>query len=525
MTTRVSYNGIPEPAEWPPRTQNRSSYQPMRVPYLESPPAVIPIDVGRQLFVDEFLVEESSLARVFQQPVKYPGNPVLFPQTEYERNAKLPPTTIPKCGGLWYDPHDRLFKMWYMASYLGAMAYATSQDGVHWERPALDVVPGSNLILPPDLHPDSGTVWLDHDSPDPAQRFKMLVREPNPPHAGYFPGLLLTSPDGIHWSKPVPTGPMDDRSTMFYNPFRKKWVQSIRRWFRPYGRMRDYWEASDFYESGRWADNATIPWVGADCMDEGGETPAQLYNLDAAPYESLLLGFFQIHKGPPNHIGEATGMPKLTELVLATSRDGFHWHRPDRRAFIGARREEGSWEYGYVESTGGLCLVVGDELWFYYSAYAGDATRLDKDWRINGMYGNGATGLAKLRRDGFAAMQAKHPGANLTTRPLRFQGDRLFVNANTVGAELRVEVLGTDNKPLAQLGKAECRPFVGNSTCAEIRWEGEAGLAPWRGQPVKLRFHLDRGELYSFWVTDSPRGASHGYMAAGGPGFSGSRDE
>jgi hypothetical protein len=497
----------------------------MRVPYLEAPPAVIPIDVGRQLFVDEFLLESRSLTRVFHHPVKYPGNPVFFPQTRWECNPELPPATVPKCGGLWYDDRDRHFKMWYMASYLGHLAYAISDDGLRWQRPALDVVPGTNLVLPTDLHPDSGTVWLDHESPDAGQRFKMLLREPDPPGNGYLPGLLMTSPDGLRWSRPAPTGPMGDRSTMFYNPFRRKWVHSVRRWFDPYGRCRDYWEGDDFLAAGRWGDNETIPWVGADCMDEGGGSPAQLYNLDAVAYESIMLGFFQILKGPPNHIGESAGLPKLTELVLATSRDGFHWHRPDRTAFIGARRDPGSWEYGYVESTGGICLIVGDELWFYYSAYAGDPTRLSKDWRTNGTYANGAVGLAKLRRDGFASLQARHAGAQATTRLVTFQGCHLFVNANTAGTELRVECLDERNEVLPGCTAALCRGFRGNATAAEVGWQDEQALAALRGRPVKFRFHLDRGELYAFWVTDSPRGASHGYLAAGGPGLAGSRDE
>ena len=426
---------------------------------------------------------------------------------------------------VWYDERDRLFKMWYMASYLGSMAYATSEDGINWKRPMLDIVPGTNLILPPDLHPDSGTVWLDRDTTDESQRFKMMLREPNPLEKSYFPGLMMTSPDGIHWSKPVPTGPMDDRSTIFYNPFRRKWVQSIRRWVNSNGRCRFYWDAEDFFESGNWKDGQPPYWVGADCMDLGVDSIPQLYNLDAVAYESLMLGFFQILKGPPNHIGEAVGMPKLTELVLATSRDGFHWHRPDRRPFIGARREPGSWEYGYVESTGGLCLLVGDELWFYYSAYAGDPNRIAKDWRISGMYGNGAVGLAKLRRDGFVSMQARHAGASLTTRPLLFSGERLFVNASTSGAELTVECLDEGSQPIASFTKQQCRPFRGNSTCAEICWDGVNSLAVLRGKKVKLRFHLDRGDLYSFWITDSKRGASHGYLAAGGPGLIKSRDE
>ena len=238
----ILYNGIVLPDEWPPRDQSPVSFQPMRVPYLESPLKMIPIDLGRQLFVDNFLVEETYMARTFHRPVKYPGNPVFYPETKHECNKQLGPTSIPKCGGLWYDGKERIFKMWYMASYVGAMAYAVSRDGIHWERPTLDIVPGTNLVLPEDIHPDSGTVWLDHGTKDETQRFKMLVREPNPPKNGYIPALMMTSPDGIHWSKPVKTGHMDDRSTMFYNPFRRKWVQSIRSWVSPRRRTRKYWE-------------------------------------------------------------------------------------------------------------------------------------------------------------------------------------------------------------------------------------------------------------------------------------------
>ena len=67
-------NGIRLPDEWPPRGIDPASDAPMPVPYLESPPAVIPIDLGRQLFVDDFLIAESSLERVFHQP-RTPGGP------------------------------------------------------------------------------------------------------------------------------------------------------------------------------------------------------------------------------------------------------------------------------------------------------------------------------------------------------------------------------------------------------------------------------------------------------------------
>lgn len=520
-----TYNGIVLPECWPPRTESPLNFQPMRVPYLEKPPAVIPIDIGRQLFVDDFLIEETMMARSYGQPVKHPGNPVFFPQTAAECDPAFPPTTVPKCGGVWYDARDGLFKMWYMAGYLGAMAYATSRDGLHWERPSLDVVPGTNLVLPRDVHPDSGTAWIDDAAADPSQRFKMLIREGNSPDKWFFPAHLFTSADGVHWVKAGETASMDDRSTCFYNPFRQRWVQSIRSRINPRHRARLYWEDADFIRSGQWKVGEAPFWTGADSMDLCGDACAELYNLDAVAYESLMVGFYQILKGPPNHVGQVFGQPKLTELVLATSRDGFHWHRPDRRAFIGARREPGSWEFGYVESTGGVCLVVGDELWFYYSAYAGDPANVSEAWQVSGMYANGAVGLARLRRDGFAAMQARFKDAWLLTRPLTFTGRHLFVNAQTAGACLSVECRGPDNKPIEPFTHANCHTFMGNSTAAEIRWKGADSLAALAGRQIRFHFEMDRGELYAFWISSTERGASRGYLGAGGPAFGGYRDQ
>ena len=59
------------------------------------------------------------------------------------------------------------------------------------------------------------------------------------------------------------------------------------------------------------------------------------------------------------------------------------------------------------------------------------------------MYGGGAIGLASLRRDGFASMEAGDKPGRLTTRPVKFRGKHLFVNLN---GDLRVEVLDEAGK-------------------------------------------------------------------------------
>jgi hypothetical protein len=514
------YNGIVLPKEWPPRTIDPGDSNPMPVPYLDHPPKAIPISVGRQLFVDGFLVETTDLARTFHMPVKFDGNPVLRPETDLEKNGDFNDAAVPKSGGVWWDPTEKLFKMWYEAGWIHTICYATSRDGLHWDRPSLDVVPDTNQVLPPDLTPDSWTVVPDWDAADSIQRYKLYMRPPG----GQMPGVSMISSDGIHWTNRVATGDCGDRSTMFYNPFRKKWVYSLRSSFR--GRSRHYREHDDFLEGATWSGDEPVVWAAADKLDppdpEVGRT-AQLYNLDAVAYESIMLGMFEIHRGPPNNLCMDKGLPKITELNLAYSRDGFHWHRPDRRAHIPAERRD-VWDRAYVQPIGNICTVYGDELRIYYTGFQGDTNRLSSNWLKNGMYDRGATGFATLRRDGFASMDADGGSGTLTTRPVTFSGRHLFVNLAAPDGSLRVEVLDDRGQSIAPFTHANCRPLAVDSTLAQITWKGGDDLSSLGGKPVRFRFALTTGSLYAFWVSRDKTGRSDGYVAGGGPGYTGLKD-
>lgn len=524
------YNGIQLPRLWPPGDMGAHGNDPLPVPYLDYPPAELPIDTGRQLFVDDFLIDSTTLQRTWHKARKYEGNPVLKPETELELgiNSGHAPMAAPFSGGVWYDPADRLYKMWYCAGWFEGTAYAVSRDGVSWTRPELDVEPGTNRVIPPKGRRDSAAVILDPSATGQEPRFKMLVW--GRPQAGE----LFTSADGIHWSDPVPTGSMGDRSTIFFNPFRKKWVYSIRSSW--HARSRHYSEHDDFLGGAAMANQ--VKWTRADNLDlpgshwfyafpERDQKPLdpQLYNLDAVAYESLVLGAFSIYQGPPNSDCAKEGVPKLTELHLGFSRDGFHWLRPsDRTPFIAASRKQGSWDRGYLHSNAAVCTVVGDELWFHYTGFAGDAARKGREAWDNGMYANASTGIAKLRRDGFASMDAETDGGTLTTKPVLFCGKRLFVNVNCPEGWLRVEVLDENSQPLEGFSAARCRALKVDSTLSEVTWEGTNDLSSLAGTPVRFRFHLTNGQLYSFWVSPDASGASNGYVAGGGPGFDGAVD-
>ena len=324
---------------------------------------------------------------------------------------------------------------------------------------------------------------------------------------------LYFSRDGIHWSPRVlRTGIHSDRSTVFWNPFRKVWVYSLRHgWGFP--RTRRYIEVKDILQSPPWTEVSDQPlWLISDKLDpqrDDLKVEPQLYNLDAVAYESLMLGMFTIWRGDLN-IPE--GRPKPNSLFLGFSRDGYHFDRPDRRPFIPVSEKQGDWNWGNVQSAGGCCLVMGDQLWFYFSGRAGSNGGKSRD-------GNGAAGIAVLRRDGFASMNAVAGEGTLTTRPVTFSGRHLFVNANTAGGELRAEVLDRDGKTIEPFTKENSEPMRVDSTRTELRWKGAEDLSKIAKQSVRLRFSLNKGTLFAFWVAADRNGASHGYVAAGGPGF------
>jgi hypothetical protein len=331
-------------------------------------------------------------------------------------------------------------------------------------------------------------------------------------------GRVYTSPDGIHWVEAARTPPCGDNTSFYYDPFRKKWIYSIRS-YNQFGRVRSFREHHDFIQGATWTKEEAVDWLRADALDLPDPQlgyPTQLYKFSAVAYESLMLGLFAIFKGPPNEIASQKGIPKTIDLTVGFSRDGFHWNRPDRTPFVACSRIPGTWNRGYLHSAGGICLVVGDELRFYFGAFSGLSPKLGGN-----LYAGGSTGLAVLRRDGFASLDAGSRSGSVTTRPVTFQGRHLFVNLEAAQGELRVELLDSEGQVVKPFAAEDCVPMRTNSTRQAITWKHGKDLSIISGRPVRFRFHVTNGRLYSFWVSPDMTGASYGYIAAGGPGLTG----
>ena len=557
---RTLYNGIVLPKEWPPKIDPKDQ-NPIKAPYLEADniPKVIPIDLGRQLFVDDFLIESTNgIVRAFGKPVKYEGNPVMWPETRAERalNTELGDKPFPKgaerrdwdpmyktapgcCmsgGGVWWDPTRRRFRMWYMSGWSGRIGLAESKDGLVWERPPVGR-DGDNIVLP-DQRADTFSVFPGYDTDAPYDNWRISISPGGNPtrSAAYVSG------DGIRWRFLRHTGLHDDCTTMFYNPFLGKWIWSLRANWRH--RSRIYHAHRDFYAGGGWhfpagrgvaktntvdcalwlaCDNADLPRT----LDGKVYTNAQLYNVDAVPYESVMVGLFKILCGHENNEAARAGMPETTSIHFAYSRDGFHFTRPDRTPAIDESGwGSGAWDSGYVGNISSCFAIKDERLWFYYVGARGDATQNDppRCMLANGMHWNFSVGVATLRRDGFAGMVADGRG-ELVTRPVKFSGAHLFVNADARFGEVAAEVLDEKGEPYPGYSVADCKALARKDSAKHaLTWTG-GDLSRFAGKPVRFRFKMKVATLFSFWVSKKPTGESGGYVAAGGPDYKGLKDE
>ena len=139
------------------------------------------------------------------------------------------------------------------------------------------------------------------------------------------------------------------------------------------------------------------------------------------------------------------------------------------------------------------------------------------------MHFNASVGIATLRRDGFAGFVADGRG-EIVTKPVRFSGGHLFVNAECRFGSLVAEVLDADGSVIDGFSAAACQPLaLSDSVKAELRWTGR-DLSALAGRDVRFRFRLQCGTLYAFWVSRDAIGRSGGYLAAGGPAYEGLRD-
>ena len=516
----LQYNGIKLPDVWPPQRDYKTEIRNGMTPfYLEEKPKVINVNVGRQLFVDDFLIASTSLQRKYYYPEYVSNNPVLSPVEDWELKGTHGGFAAPFSDGVWYDEKDQLFKMWYLAAggtykidEYGVTCYAVSKDGIVWEKPKLNVVSGTNIVRY-NTKRDASSMWLDKQETDANKRYKLFEVAGG---AGKWKYNYLTSADGKQWQEQnAPSGAIVDRSTVFKNPFRNVWAWSMRHNVRVNKgdkytiRARDYMENADpmlgnqaakaqlsSFWFGPWKDELKHPNYNNDDGSPG------IYNLDAIPYESIMLGQFTIWQGPENDVAAKDNVIKRNQVMIGYSRDGYSWYRKDMNPFLPVNDDATTWNNGNVQSVVGSPLIVGDKLYFYVSGR-----------RLSGTAEFVSTGLATLRRDGFVSMSGS---GELTTEKLKFDGDYLFVNA-TVRGSLAVELLDENDNVIKGFAKDDCVTIKGDQTKQIVKWKNNSSLKNLKNKLIKIKFYSTDADLYAFWISPWESGESRGYTAGGGP--------
>ena len=444
-----------------------------------------------------------------------------------ERTKPPPnPAAMVFSDGVFFDPRDRLFKMWYMGGYGAATCLATSHDGIAWQRPSFDVVPGTNIV-------NTALPRFEHGVARSARA--RSARAATRCRCGTTTTLILYDLARRHpldrdRRAPARTG---DRSTFFYNPFRQRLgasacaPTSTRRSIS--GRYRRYWE-SPRLRAGAATGTAARRWRGSRptrAISRGPELTAtagalqprlrRLRKRDARAVLDLarrIGGAREDQRGhrrlQPRRLPLASPGSTARSCRCPTTVGSWNWAQ---RA-VGRRRLPDRRRSSCISTS--AAGRAGPAPTRRASARPGwrrcDATA-SRRW----------TGCPDERRVTRVGSQPSAPGT-LTTRPVRFTGAHLFVNADLDGGELRVEVLDRSGRGDRAVHPRRLRPITGNGT--RLRGRRGTGVARRRSpaQHVRFRFSMTRGRLYAFWVSPWPTGESRGYPAAGGPEFAGPID-
>jgi hypothetical protein len=169
------------------------------------------------------------------------------------------------------------------------------------------------------------------------------------------------------------------------------------------------------------------------------------------------------------------------DLQLTYSHDGHTWYRqPDRQTMIGPSNAAPDLFPTYVTINGPV--EVGDEWWLYYT-------------EANGAHPKSGNPISQIRaatwrKDGFVSLDADGKAA-LTTKPMTFVGKELLLNCKA--QSLRVSLLDESGKVIR-----ESQPLKGDVVAETVKWKGKGDLSAWNGKPVRLRFDLAKGQLWSF---------------------------
>jgi hypothetical protein len=462
-----------------------------------------PIQIGpeEQLFLDDYIIESMEhITRRINQVKKHADGPVLKPDKKWEGSRAF------LFGRVIYDYEDRIYKMWYYCDG-GHVAYATSHDGIIWEKPQLDVVihdgQKTNLVMERGnlgyFYENFGVI-KDKNDPNPNRRYKVgfvsIQREYSGENEDRFNGGqrrglgIAVSPDGIHWTleNEFASYEICDISHFFWDSSINKYVlygrtkltsdQLNNQWKKwGWGRAVIRIESSDFLN---WSRGKLV--LAADSDDPDG---TEIYSMSVFPYQGLYIGCVQMFYGL-THQGNL-------DIQLAVSRNGKQFNRVEPREPLISEGRVGEWDRFNI-SIGDLPPIqIEDELWFYYSGrtyrhgpYDGEDT--------GPKYG--AIGLAKIKRGRFVSLEASFDGGKIITKLLSFTSMNLFINADTRYGLINISILDENSNLIPGY---QCAISGEDRIDMRVQFR-EKSLKDLSGRSIRIQFNVTNSRLFGFYI-------------------------
>lgn len=449
------------------------------------------IDVGsrRQLFVDTHLIEKAEgVRRVLHRPVR--REIAIAAEHPWEKHGVSYMVT--------FRDGDK-FRAWYRcdgADYTkgprrSMTAYAESDDGVHWQKPALGIVEFSgskeNNLVWDGAAGNMAPFRDDNPAAKPEERYKAVVRGRDV--------FALVSPDGLQWklaqAEPILTDrPFDSHNVAFWDGPTGRYV-AYTRGMRKDGELGQGMRRS-FAGGVRWVRRATSKdfrhWTKLELIETGDAPLEEFYTNATIRYERAPDYLFMF---PSRFVSGREPQPGwefgkgVNDVVFLSSRDGVHFDRSFVEAFVRPGLDQGNWHERSLYMERGILETSPTEL----SMYAME------NWRLPSVRIRRLT----LRPDGFVSVEAPYAGGRLVTRPIRFSGKELRINYSTsaVGS-IRVEIQDVEGKPTAGFGLSDCPEIYGDKLDEPVRWTSGADVSTLAGKAVRLRFVMADADLYAF---------------------------
>jgi hypothetical protein len=474
-----------------------------------------------EFLLDDSLIDRSAgvvpaLGRWTKQ-----SEPILKPEMPWEMGG------ISARHALLFD--DGVYKLWYGAS--GAedavaakdatpedgeqqrlLCCVHSRDGIHWERPELDLFEYkgncANNIIGTKSNAD-GVTWnvvKDLDDPDPARRYKALgfdycTTTQVPGTVGEMGVCVAFSPDGYAWTSPhmvVSTHDSTDADCLL--PERDSdtglWTLFIRPRTHPKRRFIAISTSDDF-------ENWTSPQIIL-TPDSNDDEWTEFYGLTMTCVESLRIGCLWVYHNNPDY------SPMTNELVF--SRDGKRYTRALPGEQFLPLGHDGEFDSRMVIP---IRMIEHDgEIRLYYQGlnheHGSDRRmKMPKGRVVPGEESVRYVGLASLPWGHFRGLRAHLDGMVETSWVCNYGDVGVSAIADIeTGGWVRAEILDQYGVVIPGFDRVSCVASTGDDGRLRFTWgeslvgrhgdtSDEGGKI---GHVVKLRFHLHCATLFGFEV-------------------------